>query len=102
MDWHIIYLDWLYSNALGGVKVQVPEEYHEEAHSLLSPDVKIDLSDDFFSEGPCRRCGSINTSCVVLGKQWTFLAWLIIGFPIIPLIMRLRCSDCGLIYRAEE
>jgi hypothetical protein len=102
MDWYVIYQNWLYSNALGGVKVQVPEEYGEEAQSLLSPDVKIDLPEGFFSEGTCPRCGSINTSCIVLGKRWSFLAWLVIGFPIIPLITRFRCFDCGIIYRAEE
>lgn len=33
---HTINMDWLYSNALGGVRLLVPESYAEEAKALLA------------------------------------------------------------------
>jgi len=33
---HTINMDWLYSNALGGVRILVPESYAEEAKALLA------------------------------------------------------------------
>lgn len=34
-DEHTINMQWLYSNALGGVKLQVPEPYAEAAIEIL-------------------------------------------------------------------
>lgn len=37
-DEHTINMDWLYSNALGGVKVQVPEAMLADAAEILKKD----------------------------------------------------------------
>ena len=37
-DEHMITLDWLYANALGGVKVDVADEDYERAREILQSD----------------------------------------------------------------
>ncbi len=37
-DEYTIGMQWLYSNALGGVKVQVPEPYAQQAVEILAQD----------------------------------------------------------------
>lgn len=40
---HTNNMDWLYSNALGGVRLLVPESYAEEAKGLLTQDFSQEL-----------------------------------------------------------
>ena len=42
-DEHTITADWLYSNAMGGVRLQVPESCVEQARTLLATDFSEDL-----------------------------------------------------------
>ena len=40
-DEHLVSMAWTYSNAIGGVKVLVPEEHVGEAKALLETDAEI-------------------------------------------------------------
>ena len=95
-DVDTIHMNWLWSNALGGIKVQVLESEAEEAQQILcsqpdEPQEGQDISEG--TVGACPYCGSTNTS-YLLDKRGSFLTWLILGVPVIPAVSRRVCSRC--------
>lgn len=94
MDYHTIYIDWLYSNALGGIKLQVHKEDAALAREVIEHALRSG-QEQYYSEGSCPVCHSSKTSLVVLGRRWTVLSWLLIGIPLGWQWTRLRCSSCG-------
>lgn len=96
MDYHTIYIKWLYSLALGGIKLQVHRNDVELAKEVIqSALVDSKHAAPEYSEGICPRCGSGNSSPAVFGRQWAVFTWLIVGIPLIWPWIRLRCADCG-------
>jgi hypothetical protein len=79
MDHHTIYLNWMYSNALGGVKVRVRRDDLESAQKIIQGALQSgkDQAVDF-SEGACPVCRSMKTTPVVRGRRWSVLTWLIL------------------------
>lgn len=102
MDYYTIYVQWLYSNALGGVKLQVPEEYTDKAREILSDSLNAEYPPEFFTEGSCPRCGHGETEYILLGKRWIFLTWLLTGYPLMCPFARLRCPKCGYRWREND
>ncbi len=109
-DYNTIYINWLYSNALGGIKLQVNEKDAEPAREIIAfilvpssaPLVgEGGVREDFNDSGSwpesetCPHCGNSNIAPVVLGREWAVLTWLIIGIPLVWPRTRLRCSSCG-------
>ncbi len=67
---HTINMDWLYSNALGGVRLLVPENYVEEANSFLEKDFSDELEQKFGeSKECCPECGSLDIEVNTEGKN---------------------------------
>ena len=99
-DENTINMQWLYSNALGGVRLQVPEPFAARAIALLDADfsdsVERQQGDDAV---PCERCGSCNTEAYQQRKRWAFLVFLGLDFPLFPVKNTQRCRDCGHINR---
>ena len=92
-DEYTIGANWLYSNALGGVKVQVPAFLVHEAQLLLAAEPESPVPDEPAAE-VCPACGSSNTE-TFLNKRSSFLTWLLLGFPLLLPSERKRCHDCG-------
>ena len=64
VDEYLVGINWMYSQAIGGVKVQVPEADYERATKILKEDYAKDL-DALDQEGPkesCPKCGSLSIS----------------------------------------
>jgi hypothetical protein len=87
--------NWLWSNALGGIKVQVPESQADEARMILEaePEGEIDAA-------VCPGCGGGHTR-YYLDKRGSFLTWLILGVPVVPAFSRMVCADCGRKWRSR-
>lgn len=100
-DDHIVDVNWLYSNAVGGVKVLVPVEDAAAAQTVLAVPAQIeaDAADSATAPGTeaaaCPRCGSDDSISVIRGRRLLFLGWLVVGFPVIPLLRRRKCRACG-------
>jgi hypothetical protein len=95
-DEHTVGMNWLYSNAVGGVKVQVAAEDFTRAQQILQSEVDQDLQEG--STDPtiaCPACDSSPVDYVQTGKRLTYLSWLLLGFPILFLRTKLRCRQCG-------
>ena len=102
-DEHTINMQWLYSHALGGVKVQVPESYREEAITSLSQDYSDLLieqeGEDVWS---CPECGSEKVESYTSGKIPAFFLFWLIQFPLWPTKKKFTCKQCGARFREEQ
>lgn len=95
-DEHTINLNWMYSDAMGGVRLQVPEAYALEAVQLLSTDHSASLE----AEQPslpeqCQKCGSEQLQAIHPGRRMAFLVWLLVNIPLWPIRARQQCLACG-------
>jgi hypothetical protein len=99
---------WLYSNAIGGVKVWIRAEDEARAREVLDDETAAedeegvrDREPDSASAEPCPRCGSDDVS-VSTDKRRAFLSWLAIGLPLFPASRRVLCRRCGHSFRRKR
>ena len=92
-DEHTINMQWLYSNALGGVRLFVPKGYQEEALELLSTDFSDSLNE--IEKIVCPKCTSENIEPYTIGKKPAFIVFLLLGFPLFFYKHGIKCNDCG-------
>jgi hypothetical protein len=93
---------WTYSNAIGGVKVLVPQELSAEATQVLEagagalnePSPLVPPLADVASD-KCHRCGSTTFASRPQGIGFAVLSWLTVGFPITSAARRRYCAGCG-------
>lgn len=84
-DEYTVTMYWLYSNAIGGVKLQVKEDDVEQALAVLTPadsdqEPETDESDDLEDELRCPDCGSLNISYDRYAMRGVFGSWALSGF----------------------
>ena len=103
IDRHVIALDWLYSNALGGVKVLVRAADAAEARDVLEL-TAVPLEDPPHEQPAgipeadrCPRCGSGDLAPATTGRRLAALSWLVTNVPLFPMRRRARCGQCGLL-----
>lgn len=100
-DYYTIYIDWFYSNALGGIKIRVSEQDAAQAREIIEGALSEGASlQQTYSEGACPHCGNSDTAPVVLGRQWAVITWLVLDMPLVWPRTGLRCSSCGHTWRA--
>jgi hypothetical protein len=88
--------NWLLSNALGGIQLQVPENYVEDARKLLSETAEADEDSE-----ACPRCGATNSSPMNNSRKVAFLAVHLFSIPL-PWQSRMRhCDSCGKEWNTE-
>jgi ribosomal protein L37E len=107
-DSRLVEADWLYSNAIGGVKLWVRAEDEAHAREVLDDETAAedgegvrDPEPDSASAAPCPRCGS-DAFSVSTDKRRAFLSWLVIGLPLFPTSRRLICRSCGHAFRRKR
>ena len=102
-DGHTVNMNWLFSNALGGVKVQVANEDLIGAREILSDIFNLDTHEeaDTGDTAPCPRCGNENTKYQI-SKRWTFLTWVLCGIPLIWPRKNLSCNRCGYAWKDDH
>lgn len=95
-DEHTINMQWLYSDAMGGVRLQVPEDWAQQACDVLREDREQVLEEQQETDKDlCSHCGSADTEYHQIGKRWAFLVFLGIHFPLFPVRHGVRCRTCG-------
>lgn len=98
-------VNWLYSFALGGVKLQVYSPDVEKAKQILNEDRSDDLAsiEDEFPKPDvsdyCHKCSSRNISLIRDSRKAGALS-LLMGFPLVFFRKRYKCEDCGHIMKA--
>lgn len=107
-DENTIVMQWVWSNALGGIKLQVAQEDKEQAETLLADTEQAAAQEretpGFWEEDTeqldrnnriCIHCGSRNTSKQEFNKRPIFLSWLLLGFPLLFGSQKWHCFHCG-------
>jgi hypothetical protein len=100
-DAETIGMAWIFSNALGGVKLRVRAEDADLARELLTeppPDVAPNLTegDDAML---CPECGSKNTEFERYSRKFAFLTWLVLMVPLPYWRNSWKCRECGCTWR---
>lgn len=95
-DEHTINMQWLWSDALGGIRLQVPEPYVQAALAILAEDREQTLLEtQEVDVATCPHCGSTNTEYQQIGRRWAFLVFIGLHFPLFPVRHGIRCRQCG-------
>lgn len=99
-DENTVTAKWILKNALGGIKLRVPQLQADEVLIILNSqpegitvDFKLDEKTDDIN---CPNCGSNNTGTEKYSKSIAGLTWLILGFSVTATpIKQHRCFYCG-------
>ena len=95
-DEHTINMQWLYSGALGGVRLLVPFAYEKNARDLLAIDFSESLKEEMeVDELKCPCCSSTNVEPYTIGKRPAFVVFLLLGFPLFFYNHGMKCNNCG-------
>lgn len=102
-DEHTINMQWLYSHAMGGVKVQVPAVFVQQAREILEADFSDSLSDLEIPEPvKCPKCGSENCRIGSSNRVPAFLAFFLLNIPLFFTKQGILCEDCGEFTRKSD
>jgi hypothetical protein len=100
-DENVVRMEWVWSNLLGGVRLQVRKQDYEAAEAVLTQPIpeQIQLEDEIPFEQPrCPRCNSLDIHYQAIHER-TGLASIILFVPI-PVPKRAWiCKDCGAEWR---
>lgn len=96
-DEHFVQMDWLYSNAIGGVRVQIVDDDLAAAREFLAADSPQPCPNTY--DIVCPSCGSRHTAPDELPRRIAFLSLLVIQFPLLFTRRRWRCSSCHQVFR---
>jgi Flp pilus assembly protein TadD len=108
-DESMVAANWLYSNAVGGVKLQVREHEVEKALEILGmePEGVEDTEDDLdeAEQDEYTRCPNCNSGSIryeEYAKRGVFASHLLLGFPLPFLKRKWHCQECGHEWKARQ
>ncbi|CAN5560371.1 hypothetical protein BH09VER1_BH09VER1_38730 [soil metagenome] len=90
-DENTVQVDWLLSDAIGGVRVQVGDEDVEAANLILFEDTEAPPEDCPM----CPFCSSVHTTPDERPRRITVRAILLLGLPLLYPRHRWKCTSCG-------
>ncbi len=110
---HTITMNWLWSNAIGGVGVRVKaadvERVNEILQVVLNPDAigteltatnsEVDQESDNDSEIRCPQCGSENVYYEKFSRRLVFASWALLSVPLPFFKKKWKCLECEHLFR---
>jgi hypothetical protein len=98
-DGNLVRMDWLLSNAIGGIRLQVEQQDLESARAVLDEPIPPELGDEVLGESfiqpRCPRCCSLDIGFEKIDRFWTYGLWLLLSFPIPVPKGNWQCYTCG-------
>ncbi|MGB0373214.1 MAG: DUF2007 domain-containing protein [Opitutales bacterium] len=91
-----VQMNWMYVNAIGGIRLQVPEESVIEALEILG--LEADTESALVS---CPECGSVEIAYLQM-SFWTALFYLIIGVFLPFRTRKVTCMQCKAVFKYNE
>jgi transposase-like protein len=95
---NIVSLDWFYSNAVGGLRLQVAEEDLEDATAILADPIPDEIIEEpsgvVYTQPHCPRCDSLDIGFETINRLWSYG----LMFVIAPIPVRRsdwKCQNCG-------
>jgi hypothetical protein len=105
-DAELVRTDWLYSNAIGNMRLQVMPEDAQEARAVLEEpppeSFSAEETGELYQQPHCPRCHSLDIGFETLDRFWTFAVWLVAHFPIPFRKKNWKCYACGAEWVEEE
>ena len=107
-DEYFVTVNWLFSNAIGGVKLQVPKWESELARDVLRPRPQLivvakegdgSIPED---ERVCPRCGSLDVYYTRFSRRAGFLAIALVGFLLPWIRRRWQCKQCDFEWKDDD
>ena len=110
---HTVTMNWLYSNAIGGVGVKVKaadvERANEILQAVLNPaavggestlsDSEMDQGSDTTSEIRCPQCGSENVYYEKYSRRLVFASWALLSVPLPFFRKKWKCRECEHLFK---
>lgn len=102
-DEYLVGINWMYSQAIGGVKVQVPERDLEGAKNILEADYSENIKaienaySETDSENICPKCGS-STISLRPYSIWSLIPSLLFLLSIFFRRKKWACQRCGTVW----
>ena len=110
---HTVTMNWLYSNAIGGVGVKVKasdvERANEILQAVLNPtadggestlsDSEMDQGSDAPSEIRCPQCGSENVYYEKYSRRLVFASWALLSVPLPFFKKKWKCRECEHLFK---
>lgn len=98
-DGNLVRMDWLLSNAIGGIRLQVHASDADTACALLDEPIPPEFSEEevgeSYAQPRCPRCYSLDISFERINRFWTFGLWLLLQFPVPVRKNNWKCYTCG-------
>jgi len=99
-DENTIRNEWVWSNLMGGIRLQVASEDREAAEAILSQPIpeSIAVAGELdYNQPHCPRCQSLDISFETLDLKVRAASMLLLGFPLPSPVNRdsWRCHTCG-------
>jgi hypothetical protein len=102
IDENLVATDWLWANAVGGIKLQVPAPDVWRARALLERPAAGGAESNAAGGEPlydglerCPQCGSEEIAEQRFSRRLAFLTILLLGAPLPFLKVSQRCMGCG-------
>jgi hypothetical protein len=104
-DGNLVRMDWLLSNAIGGIRLQVHQDDADTARAILEEPIPPGFSEEEVGENyaqpRCPRCCSLDIGFQTINRFWTFALWLLLQFPIPVRKQNWKCYTCGVEWVGE-
>ena len=100
-DEHLVSVNWLLSNAVGGVRLKVRKEDAERAALIIIGEGDDGGEGEAAAAGEaeesirCVECGSEDVSFEKFSRRVAIFSWLLMGFPIPYFKGGWGCNSCG-------
>jgi hypothetical protein len=98
-DGNLVRMDWLLSNAIGGIRLQVRGPDLESARAILEEPIPPEFSEEevgeSFAQPRCPRCYSLDIGFETIDRFWTYGLWLLLSFPIPIRKGHWKCYTCS-------
>lgn len=106
-DENTIRIDWLWSNLMGGIRLQVAAEDVEAAEAVLSQPIPESIAvsgEPDYEQPKCPKCGSLDTSLNNFEAKVGATSMLILGFPLPSPVEKddWHCHSCGCNWSEED
>src|ERR1700730_6792793 len=98
-DGNLVRMDWLLSNAIGGIRLQVHAEDFDTARANPAEPIPPEFSEEevgeSFAQPRCPRCYSLDIGFEKINRFWTYGLWLLLSFPILVRKDSWKRYSCG-------
>lgn len=98
-DEHVVAVNWLYSFAVGRVKLKVAAADAERAIEILREPPAATVPDKSVTYDPalprCPQCESPDVYPEKVNRRLSYALWLLVGGPIAIPTKSWKCIDCG-------